>query len=206
MGWGDLFSAIFKIVTMALGTYVTALATAAVNAFLKKHHLSIAQGLADKLIREVNVQVLAEENKAADVIKNKGNAITGAEKFANVLNAVMAKYKDVPEGDIKNLINATVISIDGIGPKDLVPRKEAQNGNAGKPGGPAGEGAPAGTKQSGLADKTGGGRGQLDAADLVEEERTGGEPLSKLIHPAFLIGIGLALCGSVMACVPIGMH
>lgn len=121
--WGDLLSQIFLTwVAPILLTAITTLASALGAMLLKRYHLGFLNGMKDRLIRSVTVAVLAQENRAAECIKEGGDRITGADKFKAVLGQVIKAFPKVDPHEIQDLIHATVLSTPGIGPKDLVAR------------------------------------------------------------------------------------
>jgi len=141
--WGNLFAEIFlKFVGPVLATAIMTLVTGLLTRMMKRYHLGILNGLKNHLVNDVNVAVLAQENKAADYCLATGNKIHGGQTFENVLEGLVRVYPGVDPHEIEDLIHATVLSTPGIGPIDLIPRTEAQNA-AGIAAKQAGGGKPA---------------------------------------------------------------
>jgi hypothetical protein len=162
--WGDLFSEVFlKFVAPVMTTLAMALVSLVLAKVRQKLHFQLFKSIDERLEKDVGVAVLAQENKAADWMKNAGNRkITGAEKFANVLNNMVSAYPAADPERIKNLIHATVLATPGIGSKDLIAR--SNDGDAGKFGGQVAEG---------LQPSTGAGRVDVGAGQSKEAGSAG---------------------------------
>lgn len=137
MGWGDLFSYVFlHYICPVAGTIAIVILTKILDTVRKRYHLGFLKFLEDILIRDANVAMLAQENKAADAIKKGGDKITGGEKWANALGNLAMQHPNVDTEHLKDVLNATIMSTPGIGPADL-PGVNNVSGNAQQPTGPA---------------------------------------------------------------------
>jgi hypothetical protein len=141
-GLGDILSAIFlKVVAPPLTAIALALVSVVLAYVRKRLHFQWFKAIDEKIEREVATLMLSEENKAAAVLKAKGDKykVPGGVKWDNMFKALVAAYPEQSKEKLTTIANAVMISIPGIGPKDLVARPEVTNvsGNAEQPGGKA---------------------------------------------------------------------
>lgn len=110
------------VVFPLLALVVTALAGMVLEYLRRKLKLNVSEEERKTILGNIQTWVLAAENKAAQAMQEGEPEATGAEKFASVLSQASQKFPKFPVDQLANMIHATVLTIPGVGPTDLMPR------------------------------------------------------------------------------------
>jgi hypothetical protein len=123
MNWGDVGSYVFlNYVAPVLTAIIMALVGLVLQALRKKYHFQALKFLDERIEKAAYTLILAEENKAAEKIKQSGNALTGGEKWARVIGSLLTEFPTVDPAKIGAITNAVIMATPGVGPKDLQTR------------------------------------------------------------------------------------
>ncbi|MFA5452910.1 MAG: hypothetical protein WC248_05015 [Candidatus Methanomethylophilaceae archaeon] len=116
MNWGDVVNTIlcnFAIPVMT--AFVLGLIGVAIATLKKKWGLELSEQTETAIKSAAKVAVLAMEEKAAAYAVNQAGKITGAEKFATVVNELIGKFPTLTEKQAEKYANAAIAVLPGIG-------------------------------------------------------------------------------------------
>jgi hypothetical protein len=129
MNWGDVGSYVFlNYVAPVLTAVIMALVGLVLQALRKKLHFQTLKFLDERIEKAAYTLILAEENKAAEKIKQSGNALTGGEKWASVIGSLLTEFPKVDPAKIGAITNSVIMATPGVGPKDLQTRCDSGKG------------------------------------------------------------------------------